>query len=156
DMGRPVWRDVLEWTQLGPEERSKCLDLGDPEIRRTHRLWGRIAAKEAARRIWEAAGQPARFPADLTVAYGPGGQPRLIDTANSGGPNQPAISIAHADGVAVALAARDADSRVGIDVEPAHDSLQDAEESYLSAGERAHLAKWSGPSRPEGMARLVA
>ena len=28
DMARPVWRDVLECTQLGPEERSACLGLG--------------------------------------------------------------------------------------------------------------------------------
>ena len=67
DMARPVWRDVLECTQLGPEERAACLALGGPETRRTHRLWGRIAAKEAARRIWRAAGDPARYPADLAV-----------------------------------------------------------------------------------------
>ena len=80
DMARPVWRDVLEWTQLGPEERSACLGLGASETRRTHRLWGRVAAKEAARRIWRAAGHPARYPGRpghrirpgrTTLAHGP-------------------------------------------------------------------------------------
>ena len=33
-----------------------------PEVRRTHRLWGRIAAKEAARRLWLAAGGRRRLP----------------------------------------------------------------------------------------------
>ena len=31
DMARPVWRDVLERIQLGPEERAECLALGGPE-----------------------------------------------------------------------------------------------------------------------------
>jgi acyl transferase domain-containing protein len=156
DMARPVWRDVLKWTQLGPAERSACLAFGGPEVCRTHRLWGRIAAKEAARRTWLAAGQPARFPADLAVTSGPGGQPRLIDRADPGDRDQPAISIAYADGLAVALAARDAGCRAGIDVAPMHDPLEHFDESSLSAGERALLAKWSGPSQSEGMARLVA
>ncbi len=60
DMGRPVWRDVLEQVQLGPDERAVYLALPGPDLRRTHRLWGRIAAKEAARRLWLDRGQLAR------------------------------------------------------------------------------------------------
>ena len=33
DMARPVWRDVLEWTQLGPDERASHCALGGLEIR---------------------------------------------------------------------------------------------------------------------------
>ena len=50
-MSRPVWRDVLECVQLGPEEWASCRTLAGPEARNTARLWGRIAAKEAARRL---------------------------------------------------------------------------------------------------------
>ena len=62
DMGRPVWRDVLEHTQLGPLERATYLAESGPAQRRSQRLWGRIAAKEAARRLWN----DARRFADLS------------------------------------------------------------------------------------------
>ena len=52
DMGRPVWRDVLEQIQLGPHERAAVLTSVTNDRHRTHELWGRIAAKEAARRLW--------------------------------------------------------------------------------------------------------
>ena len=49
--------------QLGPEEQVGLPRASaDPEVRRTHRLWGRIAAKEAARRIWLAAGRSRPLP----------------------------------------------------------------------------------------------
>ncbi len=51
DMGRPVWRDVLEYNQLGPVERTAHWAEGGPDDQRSRRLWARIAAKEAARRI---------------------------------------------------------------------------------------------------------
>ncbi len=80
DMARPVWRDVLEQIQLGPEEQAERLALGGPETERTHRLWGRIAAKEAARRLWLAAGGQPRYPADLVIVEDRG-KPRLRDLA---------------------------------------------------------------------------
>jgi len=156
DMARPVWRDVLEWTQLGPEERSGCVALGGTEVRRTQRLWGRIAAKEAARRIWQAMGEHACHPADLAVGYGSNGRPLLLDRARPEDRSQPAISIAHAEGLTIALAARDAGSRAGIDVEPVFQFPEQPDTSDFSAGELALLATWSGPSRREWMARLVA
>ena len=67
DMGRPVWRDVLEHTQLGPVERAAYLAEPGPDQRRSQRLWGRIAAKEAARRLWNERGDPATYPADLAI-----------------------------------------------------------------------------------------
>ena len=66
-MGRPVWRDVLEQIQLGPAERAALLGSVTNERRRRHKLWGRIAAKEAARRLWHAAGKPPVYPADLAI-----------------------------------------------------------------------------------------
>ncbi len=104
DMGRPVWRDVLEQTQLGPEELAAHLALGGPERRRSHRLWGRVAAKEAARRIWQAEGRPSIYPADLAVVADGRGRPRLVRVDRPDDDSMPAISIAHAEGVAVAIA----------------------------------------------------
>ena len=53
DMGRPIWRDVLEHDPaFGPEERSARSGPFWERLREgPMRLWGRIAAKDAARRI---------------------------------------------------------------------------------------------------------
>ncbi len=156
DMGRPVWRDVLEQTQLGPSERAAHLDLGGPERRRSHRLWGWIAAKEAARRIWQADGRPPMYPADLAVVSDERGRPRLTRVDRPDDSAMPAIAIAHAEGVAVAIAARNPGDRVGIDVETIADRPEDFECDGLHDGRTIPVGSMShkGPSRV-GRAHLL-
>jgi acyl transferase domain-containing protein len=154
DMGRPVWRDVLEQTQLGPAERTAHLAQGGGERWRTHRLWGRIAAKEAARRLWQAQGRPATYPADLAIVADERGRPRLIRVDQPEEESLPAISIAHAEGLSLAIAAGDPAGRVGIDVQAITDRPDGFEASALSPGELALLTRWSGPDRHEWLARL--
>ena len=117
DMGRPVWRDVLEKVQLSPEERAGCLKPTGHDGRRSLRLWGRIAAKEAVRRLWSAAGGSPIFPADLTIEPDDRGRPVLRSRAQPDDETMPAVSIAHTAGVAVAIASTNPGARVGIDVE---------------------------------------
>ena len=130
DMARPIWRDVLEQIQLGPEELAAHLSEADSDVHRTHRLWGRIAAKEAARRLWLATGDRPRFPADLAIVGEPGRPPRLHDLAGPDRKDLPAISIAHTEGIVVALAIRNSDTPVGIDIEPV---IERAEGSDIDA-----------------------
>jgi acyl transferase domain-containing protein/phosphopantetheinyl transferase len=154
DMGRPIWRDVLEQTQLGPSERTKFLATAGPDRKRSHRLWGRIAAKEAARRLWVAQGLPAVYPADLAVGADGGGRPLLFRLDDAGNDALPFISITHADGVAIALACTDSASLLGIDVETIADRPVGFEESAFTATERALLGRWSGPLRAEWVSRF--
>ena len=154
DMGRPVWRDVLEHVQMGPDERSDYLALPGPDARRTHRLWGRIAAKEAARRLWEQDGRPPAYPADLIVDRDPLGRPYLRSRLDPVRDDLPAISIAHVDGVAVALASLEPSARPGIDVEPIVERSSGFEAVAFSEVERAILAGHDGPERAEWVARL--
>jgi acyl transferase domain-containing protein/phosphopantetheinyl transferase (holo-ACP synthase) len=154
DMGRPVWRDVLVHTQLGPAERAILLATAGPQGRLAQRLWGRMAAKEAARRLWHAGGRPPIYPADLTVLSDAHGRPRLAHVARPAELTLPAISIAHCDGVAVALAAHDPGAHVGIGVEAITDRPESFEASAFTTGERSLLAHWSGPSRDEWAARF--
>jgi len=158
DMGRPVWRDVLEWDQLGPAERAECRALTGDDSRRTLRLWGRIAAKEAARRLWLEAGGAAIYPADLAIEPDEAGKPRLRSLAEPGQDDLPAVSIAHADGVAVALAALDPTARVGIDVMPIADRSPGFESVAFTPAELAFLDHLAGASaaRAEWVARLWA
>jgi acyl transferase domain-containing protein len=154
DMGRPVWRDVLEQTQLGPEERAEHLALGGSERRRTHRLWRRIAAKEAARRIWQAEGRPPVYPADLAVVGDEQGRPRLARTDRPDAPGMPAIGIAEADGVVVAVATRDPEARVGVGVAIIADPPDGFEPTDFTPGERALLVHRLRGARDEWIARF--
>ena len=154
DMGRPVWRDVLEAAQLGPAERAEHLARGGTEERRSHRLWGLIAAKEAARRIWRAEGRRPTYPADLAIVFDRSGRPILTRVDDPADRSLPAIAIAEAEGVAVAIAARDPRDRVGIAVERIPERPSGLEESRFTPGERAILARWSGPTRLEWIARF--
>ena len=154
DMGRPVWRDVLEHVQMGPDERAAYLALPGPDARRTHRLWGRIAAKEAARRLWEREGRPPTYPADLVVERDPLGRPSLSSRLEPGRGDLPTISIAHVDGVAVALACLDPSAHVGIDVEPIVGRSEGFEATAFLPGERALLGGRRGPERAEWIARF--
>jgi acyl transferase domain-containing protein len=154
DMGRPVWRDVLEQTQLAPSEHAAHLAESGGERRRAHRLWGRIAAKEAARRLWVPAGLAPVYPADLVVLAGERGRPRLGRVDSPDDRSLPAISIAHADGVSVALAALDPGARIGIDLELLGGRTEGLESSAFSAAERALLDRWAGPERAEWVVRF--
>jgi phosphopantetheinyl transferase (holo-ACP synthase) len=154
DMGRPVWRDVLEHVQLGLDERAAYLALPGPDHRRTHRLWGRIAAKEAARRLWLARGLPPVYPADLIVEPDQLGKPHLHVRGGAFTGDLPALSIAHVDGVAVALACVDPSSHPGIDVEPIVGRSASFEEMAFLPGERALLGARSGEDRAEWVARI--
>ncbi|WP_435010545.1 beta-ketoacyl synthase N-terminal-like domain-containing protein [Tundrisphaera lichenicola] len=154
DMGRPVWRDVLEHVQLGPDERSSYLALRGPDQRRTHRLWGRIAAKEAARRLWQAEGRPPTYPGDLIVEPDSLGRPSLRSRLDPSRIDLPSISIAHVDGVAVALASLDPRARLGIDVEPIVERSGGFESTAFLPGEIELLGGRSGADRAEWVARL--
>ena len=154
DMGRPVWRDVLEYTQLGPVERAAYLAFCGSEEQRSQQLWGRIAAKEAARRLWNDAGHPAIYPADLAIVADEHGRPLLTRLGEPASGALPVISIAHADGVAVALAALDPTNRVGIHVAPIAHRPTSFEATAFTVGERVLLDQWSGSRRAEWVTRF--
>jgi acyl transferase domain-containing protein/phosphopantetheinyl transferase len=154
DMGRPIWRDVLEWVQLGPDERAALHAQGDHEARRTLRLWGRIAAKEAARRLWIERGGPPIYPADLRIEADAKGCPHLRSLREPDRAEMPAISIAHTEGVALALAALDPNARVGIDVERIVDRSAEFEAIAFSGSERALLNRFEPELRAEWVARF--
>ena len=158
DMGRPVWRDVLEHVQLGPAERHAYLALPGPDRRRTHRLWGRIAAKEAARRIELARGLPLSYPADLVVTPDERGRPVLTGGAGTPRADWPQVSVGHVDGVAVALAVADPTARVGIDVEAVVDRSPGFAAVAFTALERGLLeSRYAQESTAsEGLARFWA
>lgn len=156
DMGRPVWRDVLEWTQLDPVERDAILGNGRPDSLRSQRLWALIAAKEAVRRLWLDQGGAPVYPADLVIEHDSQARPFIRSRLEPNRTEFPDISIAHADGVAVALAASDPETRVGVDVERIEPQGEDFETVTMSAAEQSLIEQRSSSphSRPEWLARV--
>ena len=156
DMGKAVWRDVLEWVQCGAAERASMAARGGPDRARTLRMWGRVAAKEAARRLWLDDGLPAVYPADLEILNDMRGRPEIRSRADLGLGAMPRISIAHADQVAVALASIDPSARPGIDVERVVARGPEFESLALSILERGWLDANTddAETRAEWVARL--
>jgi acyl transferase domain-containing protein/phosphopantetheinyl transferase (holo-ACP synthase) len=154
DMGRPVWRDVLEHVQMGPDERAAYLALPGPDHRRTHRLWGRIAAKEAVRRLWLDLGHPPIYPADLIIEHDRLGKPKVRSREEPDRNDLPGVSIAHVNGVAVALACIDTSTPIGIDVESIVERSSSFESIAFSSHEQMLLDRKIGLSRAEWIARF--
>lgn len=156
DMGKPVWGDVLEWVQCGPAERASMAARGGPERSRTLRMWGRVAAKEAARRLWLDEGGPAVYPADLEIINDDRGRPSIRPLADLGLGAMPMISIAHTDEVAVALASADPSARPGVDVERVVARGPEFESLALTSDERGWLDANTddAETRAEWVARL--
>lgn len=142
DMTRPVWRDVLEWIQLGPAERAELSATSRDDAERNRRLFGRIAAKEAVRRLRLGDGGSPCFPADLVVEGDELGLPRLRSLAN--GPPA-AIAIASRDGVAVALAAADPRAGVGVSLGHVAPSSPQIDVGALTEPERLLVAQSPEP-----------
>lgn len=152
DFAKPVWRDVLEQTMLSPFERESLMGPRGPELRRTLRLWGRIAAKEAVRRIWIDQGLDPVYPADLEISPDEHGRPWLRSLVEPDRDSLPLVSIAHTDGVAVALAVTSMTARLGIDVERIVGRSPGFEAIAFTSAERELLSRMVG--RPEWSARF--
>ena len=141
DMGRPVWRNVLERVQLSPEEWREHVAGGDQETERAHRLWERIAAKEAARRIWLEQGEPACFPADLAVLVGPDGHGQVLGLVRRDRGVPPVVSVACVDGLVVALASANPRARPGVAVVSLNNLSHDEEVAARELAARTAAAR---------------
>ena len=109
DDARSDWAwDYLERRYLSARERA---ELGEGP-RRRRRLLGRIAAKDAVRRIaWQRGAGPL-YPVEVQIRSDEAGRPEV----HAPWAEDVEVSIAHAEGIAVALAR--AGSAPGVDVEP--------------------------------------
>jgi phosphopantetheine--protein transferase-like protein len=96
------------------------------------------------------------YPADLVVWNDPDGRPRLHSLLEPARADLPTISIAHTEGVAVALAALDTEAQVGIDIEPIGTRTSDFEVLSFKESERANLDRIAaaGGDRAEWLARF--
>jgi phosphopantetheinyl transferase len=115
-------------------------------------LLGRIAAKDAVR-AWSARQRGAEetlHPAAFAIEYDARGQPRVAKWPDGGLPI-PAVSIAHCENQAIALAHGDA---AGVDLERIAGRGADFLKAISSEEERGLLAAFSGAGLDEWVTRL--
>jgi 4'-phosphopantetheinyl transferase EntD len=114
-----IWARMLSHLVLGRQERALWSDL-QTAVPKRRREWllGRCAAKDAVRSLVRQAAGLDLCPADVEILPDPHGRPTVQ------GPWLPRlglameVSIAHTDGLVMAMASGDPGIRVGIDAEP--------------------------------------
>jgi acyl transferase domain-containing protein/phosphopantetheinyl transferase/acyl carrier protein len=143
------------WTRLVllPSERDEWLRV--PERRRANWLAGRLAAKDAVRRLLVARHGLEVCAGDVEIATDEHGAPvaRGRWTERIGGP--PAVSLTHANGVAAAVAvAGSSGARVGVDLEVLRDFSEELLATAFTPDERELFASLGSHAAREWSVRL--
>jgi len=144
----PCEPDALAERILSPAEREYWRSMRAVEKRRHEWLLGRAAAKEAVRAL---VGLP---PEEIEILPDPYGRPLVGQAPSLRGAPGPALSIAHSDGTAIALAVPDPEARVGIDLESLTHRREDFEAIAFSPDERSLLAALPVDLRQEWALRM--
>jgi phosphopantetheinyl transferase len=112
-----IWGQMLAYLILGRRERTQWAALTGIAKRRYEWLLGRAAAKDAVRRLLASRLGLALASADIEILPDAYGRPEVHGPWRDRLGLRPVVSIAHSGGLAVALAALDSRSLVGIDIE---------------------------------------
>lgn len=135
-----IWAEVLAHLVLGERERERWRSLPGPRHRRLEWLLGRVAAKDAVRRMYGETTGRRPLPADVEVVTDRLGRPTVV-VESTDGRRRFVVSIAHAAGVGVALCTDNEQALgLGVDVEPAA-AVPDIETAALTDSEHLDLAR---------------
>jgi phosphopantetheinyl transferase len=137
-------REMRTWSQLRVPER-RCREW----------LLGRLCAKDAVRVLVNEKKGWGLVPSEIEIVANDYGRP-LVGAKIASELDYPlSISIAHSEGVAVAIAGECRDFReVGIDIEPANRDCRGLEKIILSTSERSLLSTMSRFRRHEWLLRF--
>jgi acyl transferase domain-containing protein/phosphopantetheinyl transferase len=152
-----LWERVWASRVLGRQERELFAGLRLPQDRRLEWLGARTAAKEALAELSRAGGGPDLLPGDIEILPGADGRPLVTAPEIEGLGSVPLVSLAHAQGQAVALAALappNSGAALGIDIEHLSARPPGFAEAALGAGERQLLDGLPQELRDEWLLRL--
>ena len=142
-----VWQAVPPAIRiLSANEHRQWLALRAVEKRRSEWLLGRYAAKEAVRRLLDV----RLTPQSIEIVPDSNGRPQVSGT----GVPATAVSIAHSNGVAVALAAPGSSLLVGIDLENLNHPCETYESVAFNQDERSWIDGLPEDLRDEWALRL--
>jgi acyl transferase domain-containing protein/phosphopantetheinyl transferase len=134
-----LWKRVWASRVLGRRERELFAALRLPEHRQLEWLGARTAGKEAVAELLRAAHGLDLLPADIEILAGEGGAPVVAAPPLERLGSVPVVSLAHAQGEAVALAAllgSGSEEAIGIDIEHLATRPPGFAEAALSEDER--------------------
>jgi phosphopantetheinyl transferase len=152
---RAIIMRTLAHILLSHAERQQWANLRGLDIRRTEWLFGRAAAKDAVRRLVKEHYGIEVFPADVEIGQDADGRPFASLLGMGESEIVPSISIAHSDGLAVAIAGYCAEGQwLGIDIEQLRPRREGFQEIAFSKDELTLLDAFSGSARDEWVTRL--
>ena len=147
--GAPLWQTVWARLILGRAEREAWMGVRH-EGRRAHWLLGRLAAKDAVRRLVAARHGLRLSPADVEITTDAQGAPRVGGAWVADVGRAPAVTLAHTDLLVVAVAGWCPDGEgIGVDVEAARAPSEELMAVAFSPAERRLLAPRRGDSDGE-------
>ncbi|HSD78777.1 MAG TPA: 4'-phosphopantetheinyl transferase superfamily protein, partial [Solirubrobacteraceae bacterium] len=151
-----LWKGVWARRVLGRRERAHFDELRMPESRQLEWLGARTAAKEAVATLLRARHGVDLLPADVEIVPDERGAPVVVAAGTQALDVVPVVSLAHAGGESVALAAlvpAGSGVRLGIDVERIRSRPPGFEQAALTAPERAVLDRVPAAAREEWVLR---
>jgi malonyl CoA-acyl carrier protein transacylase/phosphopantetheinyl transferase len=150
-----IWLLVLAYMVLNPWEREQWQVLKGSGRRRLEWLQGRIAAKDAVRRLlWDTDGVRL-CPADIEIWVTESGVPAVRLAGKQTGLPPPSISISHARGKTIAIAGRPGwGTGIGIDLERIGRITDEVAQLVLSSSERELLDSMDEATRSEWATRI--
>lgn len=152
---RGVMLRTLASMILSRAERQEWRNLRGPENRRIDWLYGRAAAKDAVRRLLKERDEMDIWPADVEVGHDQNGRPFVSVFGLGESATMPSISIAHTDGLIVAMAGYCSDGeRLGIDVERVRPREEAFRQIAFHGEELALLDMVPDSARDEWVARF--
>jgi phosphopantetheinyl transferase len=139
------WPQILAALILSRRERAAWRSMVASEARRRDWLLGRLVAKDAVRLFLADRYGLAVPAADVEITADECGRPRLVEEVERTLGVEVALSISHADGNAVAVAAARAGGRwIGVDLEPLNDQHGDLAATAFGRAERELLQAVDG------------
>lgn len=136
---------------LSPTEHRQWTSMHAVEKRRREWLLGRWVSKQAAQSLLGRDAAPPPALAKIEIVPDPYGRPTVSLPPQF---RPPALSIAHSQGTAVALAVLDPDTLVGVDLESLSHRRQDYESVAFDPQERALLTALSPDLRQQWALRM--
>ena len=149
-----IWLKVLSHLVLSRAEREVWRAMKAVPSRRRDWLLGRAVAKDAVRELVRRRFGLRLRPADVEIVPDPYGRPEVRGSWTSKIDYAPAVSISHSNGVAVALAALDRGTLIGIDIESVSRRRPGFEQAAFTPRERELVASLGDEQRLEWYLRL--